>query len=226
MARCIRRVLCQTGVVSVSESMCGIESRKWACLIIQASFPGLSTEAVNRWVSNGHVYFFSIKCSHWLKVSQTLAWKRVRGWMAVRTGCGLGWDGGRSRRGRWLAKEMTRSLPFVFTACVTLLFSWRLRRASGLRGTRLAIAFWTPDLPAPNRPAGSPQEEPELGLGACGPGPGPAELLHPGAPRRGRGAGSPEAEPEVATEAGRRGGGAGMSSGLSGRGCAPPAIAF
>lgn len=144
-------------------------------------------------------------------MSQTLAWKRVRGRVAVRTGCGLGWDGGRSRRGRWLAKEMTRSLPFVFTACVPLLFSWRLRRASGLR----APAWRSPSGPRvfqPQlRPAGSPQEEPQLGLGASGPGPGPAELLHPGAPRRGRGAGSPEAEPEVATEAGRRGGGAGRA---------------
>lgn len=45
-------------VVSISESTWVIESRKWACLIVRARSPGHCTCAVNRWVSDGHVYFF------------------------------------------------------------------------------------------------------------------------------------------------------------------------
>lgn len=101
-----------------------------------------------------------------------------------------------------------------------------LRRASVLWA---AAGFGAPNgrspsgprgLPAPVRPAGSPQRTPKLGLGQAPPaGTGPAALLHPAPLDVG-------AEPGVQRPSLKRPRGARKPPGPSGRGCAAPAIAF
>lgn len=140
-------------------------------------------------------YIFSIKRSHWLKVSQTPAWKRVRGWVAAGMGC----EWRKEQAGAMISKgnDPTPSLLFSQSAS-------RSKPAAGERAggrarqvrprTRLAVAFPVHCPPAPTPPAGSPQERPRWGPGLAPPGQArvPRNFSHPGAPRRGRGAGSPE----------------------------------
>lgn len=91
-------------------------------------------------------YMFLIKCSHWPKVSQVLAWKRVRSWEAA----GTGWGWRKEQAGMMISEgnDPTPSLLFSQSAS-----RFCTRRASGGRaggragqvtsGTRLAVAFPT-----------------------------------------------------------------------------------
>lgn len=57
---------------------CGKQNAESGRVQSSTRVPGRRTRAVNRRDVMG-TCIFSIKCSHWHKVSQTLAWKRVRG---------------------------------------------------------------------------------------------------------------------------------------------------
>lgn len=149
------------------------------------------------------MYIFPIKCSHWLKVSQNLTWKRVRGWPAAATG------GERRReqaRGGSMISEGNDPTPsLLFSQSASRFWSRRAGGAPGGRpsqvrpGTRLAVVFPAQGPPAPTPPAGGPQERPRWGSGLAPAGQArePRSLSHRGAPRRGRGAASSEAGSEA-----------------------------
>lgn len=151
-------------------------------------------------------YIFSIKCSHWLQVSQVLAWKRVRSWAVA----GMGWGWRKEQAGRWLAKEMTQLPPFCFHNLRHAVSAPSPRRASGRPRTPghagRSAGGGLPG-PAPSAPTLPCRRSPEKGRSGdlawlLGTSPGTRNLSLPGAPRRGSGAGSPETGPEAAPEPG------------------------
>lgn len=89
---------------------------------------------------------FFIKCSHWPKVSQVLAWKRVRSWEAA----GTGWGWRKEQAGMMISEGNGPTPSLLFSQSASRFCT---RRASGGRadgragqvtsGTRLAVAFPT-----------------------------------------------------------------------------------
>lgn len=69
-------------------------------------------------------YIFSIKCSHWLQVSQILAWKRVRSWAA-----GMGWGWRKEQAGTTIS-EGNDPTPSLLCSRSASRF-WTLRAGGG-----------------------------------------------------------------------------------------------
>lgn len=70
--------------------------------------PAHGTSAVNRWVSDGHVYFIH-KVQPLAQSESDSGTEAARGWAA-----GMGWEWRKEQEGRVIRKEMTRLRLFCF----------------------------------------------------------------------------------------------------------------
>lgn len=161
-------------------------------------------------------YIFSIKRSQGLKLSQILAWKRVRS----RAAAGMGWGWRKEQAGTMISEGNDPTPSLLFSQSASRFCT--LRAGSGQAGGRdrqvtpgpcPAVAFPAQVLPLRRCVAGGPPRTAEVGTwpGSWGANPGTRNLSLAGAPRRGRGVGAqkrdpsgPRARPRLN---GRRGGG-------------------
>lgn len=120
-------------------------------------------------------YIFSIKCSHWLKVSQTLAWTRVRVWTAA--GTQWGWRKEQAEAMISEGNDPTPSLLFSQSASRFCTLPARGGRTGGRAPARRS-PFPRPVLHPRRCHRKSPREaKVETLPGASGAGLGPVDLL-------------------------------------------------